>query len=76
MDEHEYKANIHLFFSEEDEGYIAKVLTLAADGKTILEDFICISAFGKTPGEVLRELGDALEMCLEVWEEDQKGGGE
>jgi len=67
-----YDADIHLFYSDEDEGYIAKALTLASDGKTILGDFVCISAFGETPGEALKELGVSLEMSLEVWEKDHE----
>lgn len=43
---------IRLFFSEEDEGYIAVVENLKFD---------CVSAFGETQYDALRELADALE---------------
>ena len=47
--------HINIFFSEEDEGYIADVPDLA----------MC-SAFGKTPAEALAEVETAKQLWLEA----------
>jgi predicted RNase H-like HicB family nuclease len=47
--------HINIFYSEEDEGYIADV-----------PDLECCSAFGHTPEEALAELARAKEAWLEV----------
>ncbi len=70
MDKYEYEADIHLFWSDEDEGFISTVFMLRQAGKPIIGDFIGISACGDTVEDSLRELGVALTMALEVREED------
>jgi predicted RNase H-like HicB family nuclease len=47
--------HINIFYSEEDEGYIADI-----------PDLEFCSAFGNTPEEALRELGIAKKLWLEV----------
>jgi predicted RNase H-like HicB family nuclease len=46
---------IHIFYSAEDDGYIADIPELVA-----------CSAFGKTPAEALKELEVAKEAWLEA----------
>ena len=50
-----YKYAIEIFYSEEDEGYIAVVPELPG-----------CSAFGKTEEEALREIKTAIELWLET----------
>jgi predicted RNase H-like HicB family nuclease len=50
--------NINIFFSEDDEGYIAD-----------MPDLKFCSAFGKTPQDALRELMIAKKLWLEEAEE-------
>ncbi|MCI0496433.1 type II toxin-antitoxin system HicB family antitoxin [candidate division KSB1 bacterium] len=45
---------IHIFYSAEDDGYIADI-----------PDLVACSAFGKTPAEALKELEVAKEAWLE-----------
>jgi predicted RNase H-like HicB family nuclease len=52
---------INLFYSDEDEGYIADV-----------PDLRYCSAFGRTPEEALREVAIAKELWSEVAREDGK----
>jgi len=47
--------HINIFFSEEDEGYIADV-----------PDLRMCSAFGKTPAEALAEVETAKQLWLEA----------
>jgi predicted RNase H-like HicB family nuclease len=47
--------HINIFYSDEDEGYIADI-----------PDLEFCSAFGETPEEALRELGIAKKLWLEV----------
>jgi predicted RNase H-like HicB family nuclease len=47
--------HINIFYSEEDEGYIADI-----------PDLEFCSAFGSTPEEALRELGIAKKLWLEI----------
>ncbi len=47
--------HINIFYSEEDQGYIADV-----------PDLECCSAFGNTPGEALSELERAKEAWLDA----------
>ncbi len=47
--------HINIFFSEEDEGYIADV-----------PDLPMCSAFGKTPAEALAEVETAKQLWLEA----------
>lgn len=54
-----HKYAIEIFFSEEDEGYIAIVPELPG-----------CSAFGETPEEALREAGIAVELWLETARND------
>jgi len=49
----------HVYFSEEDRGYIA-----------LCTEFKHLSAFGGTPGEALRELDEVLEAALEIHAEE------
>ena len=53
--------HINVFFSEEDEGWIADI-----------PDLRMCSAFGKTPEEAMREILIAKEAWLEVAREDGK----
>ena len=53
--------HINLFYSEEDEGYIADI-----------PDLKYCSAFGSTPEEALREVLKAKEAWLEAAREDGK----
>ena len=46
------KITIEVFYSEEDEGYIARVLKMET-----------LSAFGGTIEEALRSLADVIEIC-------------
>ena len=55
MTEKMYKYAIEIFYSEEDEGYIAVVPELPG-----------CSAFGKTEEEALREIKIAIELWLET----------
>ncbi|MBI5253115.1 MAG: type II toxin-antitoxin system HicB family antitoxin [Euryarchaeota archaeon] len=50
-----YKYAIELFYSEEDEGYIA-----------VVPELLGCSAFGKTEEEALREAKVAIELWLET----------
>ncbi|GAB6275460.1 MAG: type II toxin-antitoxin system HicB family antitoxin [Peptococcaceae bacterium] len=50
-----FKYAIEIFFSEEDEGYIAVVPELPG-----------CSAFGKTEEEALKEIKEAIELWLEA----------
>ena len=54
-DEFELKYAIEMFYSEEDEGYIAVVPELPG-----------CSAFGETPEEALREIKVAIELWIET----------
>ncbi|RLF38646.1 MAG: type II toxin-antitoxin system HicB family antitoxin [Thermoplasmata archaeon] len=54
-----YKYAIEIFYSEEDEGYIAVVPELPG-----------CSAFGKTEEEALREIKIAIELWLETAEKE------
>jgi len=47
--------HINIFYSDEDDGYIADIPDLEA-----------CSAFGDTPDEVLREVQKAKELWMEV----------
>jgi predicted RNase H-like HicB family nuclease len=47
--------HINIFYSEEDEGYIADI-----------PDLECCSAFGHTPAEALAELEKAKQAWLEA----------
>jgi predicted RNase H-like HicB family nuclease len=47
--------HINIFYSEEDEGYIADIPDLSA-----------CSAFGQTPDEALREVQKAKELWLDA----------
>jgi predicted RNase H-like HicB family nuclease len=47
--------HINIFYSEEDEGYIADI-----------PDLVACSAFGETPEEALREVGIAKQAWLET----------
>jgi predicted RNase H-like HicB family nuclease len=55
MTEKMYKYAIEIFYSEEDEGYIAVVPELPG-----------CSAFGETPEEALREIKVAIELWIET----------
>ena len=52
--------HINIFYSQEDEGYIADIPDLA----------VC-SAFGKTPAEALQE----VEVAKQVWLESARAEG-
>jgi predicted RNase H-like HicB family nuclease len=52
------KYPVEIFFSSEDEGYIANV-----------PDLPYCSAFGETPEEALREVQIAIKLHLDVLEE-------
>jgi len=52
------KYHINIFYSEDDEGYIADI-----------PDLRFCSAFGDTPQEALSELAVAFELWLEVAKE-------
>ena len=54
-----HKYAIEIFYSEEDEGYIALVPELA----------VC-SAFGETEGAALKEVMTAVELWLETAEKE------
>ncbi|MEW6685170.1 MAG: type II toxin-antitoxin system HicB family antitoxin [Candidatus Edwardsbacteria bacterium] len=54
-----YKYAIEIFYSEEDEGYIAVVPELAG-----------CSAFGETEESALREIMTAMELWLETAEKE------
>ena len=54
-----YKYAIEIFYSEEDEGYIALVPELAG-----------CSAFGETEGAALKEVMTAVELWLETAEKE------
>ena len=49
----------HVYFNEEDQDYIA-----------LCSEFKHLSAFGGTPEEALRELGEVLEAALEIHAEE------
>jgi predicted RNase H-like HicB family nuclease len=55
----ELRYHVTIFYSEEDEGYIA-----------IAPDLKGCSAFGETPQEALKELEVAIELWLEVARRD------
>jgi len=61
MPEKMYKYAIEIFYSEEDEGYIAVVPELPG-----------CSAFGKTEEEALREIKTAIELWLETAKKRRK----
>ena len=48
------KITIEVFYSEEDEGYIARVLKMET-----------LSAFGRTIEEALENLVEVIELCKE-----------
>ncbi len=50
-----YKYKIEIFYSEEDEGFIAVVPELPG-----------CSAFGETPEEALKEVKTAIELWIEA----------
>ncbi len=52
--------HINIFYSEDDEGYIADI-----------PDLHCCSAFGETPAEALQE----LEIAKKVWLESAQAEG-
>ncbi|MBN1396036.1 MAG: type II toxin-antitoxin system HicB family antitoxin [Pirellulales bacterium] len=52
--------HINIFFSDEDEGYIADI-----------PDLECCSAFGRTPEEALAE----LEKAKQAWLESARAAG-
>ncbi|MBE9196323.1 type II toxin-antitoxin system HicB family antitoxin [Synechocystis sp. LEGE 06083] len=52
--------HINIFYSEEDEGYIADI-----------PDLNCCSAFGESPFEALRE----VEIAKKLWLESAKAEG-
>jgi predicted RNase H-like HicB family nuclease len=54
--------HINIFYSDEDEGYIADI-----------PDLECCSAFGPTPEEALAELEKAKQAWLEAAREAGKG---
>ena len=53
------KYHIDVFYSEDDEGYIANI-----------PDLQYCSAFGETPQDALREVLIAMELWLEVAQEN------
>lgn len=53
--------HINIFYSEDDEGYIADI-----------PDLVMCSAFGQTPDEALREVQKARDLWLEVAREEGK----
>ena len=53
--------HVNLFYSEDDEGYIADI-----------PDLKCCSAFGETPEEALREVLKAKKAWLEAAEANGK----
>ena len=53
--------HINIFFSQEDEGYIADI-----------PDLPLCSAFGKTPAEALAEVEKAKELWLDVAQAEGK----
>ena len=53
-----YNYHINVFYSQDDEGYIADI-----------PDLECCSAFGDTPEEALSEVLIAQKLWLEVAEE-------
>ncbi len=53
--------HINIFYSEEDEGYIADI-----------PDLRYCSAFGETPEEALREVGVAKDAWLETARENHQ----
>ena len=55
------KYSVNIFYSEEDEGYIANI-----------PDLRFCSAFGETPAEALAEVERAKEAWLEVAKETGK----
>lgn len=59
--ESRYPYHINIFFDPDDGDYIADV-----------PDFKYVSAFGDTPEEALREVLIALEMAIEVLQEQGK----
>ncbi len=56
-----YPYHINIFYNAPEDDYIADV-----------PDFKYISAFGDTPEEALREVMIALEMTIEVFQEQGK----
>jgi predicted RNase H-like HicB family nuclease len=56
-----YPYHINIFFDPDDGDYIADV-----------PDFKYVSAFGDTPEEALREVLVALDMAIEVLQEQHK----
>jgi predicted RNase H-like HicB family nuclease len=59
--EHRYPYHINIFFDPDDGDYIADV-----------PDFKYVSAFGDTPEDALREVLIALELAIEVYQEQGK----
>ncbi len=47
--------HINIFYSEEDEGYVADI-----------PDLVACSAFGETPQDALREVQEAKQLWLEA----------
>ena len=56
-----YPYHINIFYNAQDDDYIADV-----------PDFKYVSAFGDSPEEALHEVLIALEMTIEVFEEQGK----
>jgi predicted RNase H-like HicB family nuclease len=59
--ENRYPYHINIFFDADDGDYIADV-----------PDFKCVSAFGPTQEDALREVLIALEMTIETYREQGK----
>lgn len=59
--EQRYPYHINIFYDPDDGDYIADV-----------PDFKYVSAFGDTPEEALREVLIALEMAIELYQEQGK----
>ncbi len=57
-----YRYTIEIFYSEEDEGYIAVVPELSG-----------CSAFGEAEEEALREIKTAIELWIEAAKKEGKG---
>ena len=53
--------HINIFYSEEDEGYIADI-----------PDLVACSAFGETPEDALREIQEAKELWIEAAQAEGK----
>ena len=53
--------HINIFYSEEDEGYVADI-----------PDLVACSAFGETPQDALKELQEAKRLWLEAARAERK----